>query len=54
MEVDAALTLLGSYGRWQVALFVALSVFMMFPSGFHTYGYLFQGKTVFINYFEEV
>ena len=44
LGVDEALTLLGSYGRWQVTFFVILSIGMMFPGCWHTLAYVFQGR----------
>ena len=44
LGVDEALTLLGSYGRWQMTFFVILSIGMMFPGCWHTLAYVFQGR----------
>jgi OCT family organic cation transporter-like MFS transporter 4/5 len=45
METNEALSLLGSYGRWQVTFFVILSIANTFPSCWHVVNYVYEAYT---------
>jgi len=45
MEVDEALSRLGTWGRWQILYFTMLSTACMFPACWHMLAIVFIGMT---------
>ena len=48
MEVDEALGMLGTWGKWQVLFYLMLSSATMFPAAWHMYAYVFIGKSALV------
>ena len=44
MEVDEALCMLGTYGRWQILIYVTISVATNFPAVWHMLAIVFLGE----------
>lgn len=44
MDVDEALGMLGSVGRWQVVFYITLSLAVMFPTAFHMLAIVYIGN----------
>jgi len=49
MEVDEALSRLGTWGRWQVLYFLMLSTATMFPACWHMLAINFIGTTAHVD-----
>jgi hypothetical protein len=47
MEVDEALCMLGKYGRWQILIYIIISVSNNFPAVWHMLAIVFLGKWAF-------